>query len=149
MAQTRISKKALVELGLLEGHEEGCAETLGDAELADGVLEGPLDGSDEGLEAGRWLIRGTRRRPTSRTRLARRRGRGLCRNTMRHRARRWCPRRPGRCHIRSTRRRLTSRTRLARRRRRWLCQDMRRRRWRARRPGRWNRRMTRRRHFSS
>jgi hypothetical protein len=32
MAQTRDSREALLELGLLEGDEEGCAETLGDAD---------------------------------------------------------------------------------------------------------------------
>jgi hypothetical protein len=36
---------------LLEGDEEGCAKTLGDAELADGDLEEPVVGSDERLEA--------------------------------------------------------------------------------------------------
>jgi hypothetical protein len=36
-------KAALHKLGLLEGDEEGCAETLGDA---DGELEGPVEGSD-------------------------------------------------------------------------------------------------------
>ena len=40
---------------MLEGDEEGWAETLGDAELADGELEGPVDGSDEGLEEGALL----------------------------------------------------------------------------------------------
>jgi hypothetical protein len=43
MAQTSDSKKALLELGLLEGDEEGFAETLGDTELADGDLDGPVD----------------------------------------------------------------------------------------------------------
>jgi hypothetical protein len=38
MAQTMASKKAILELGLLEGDGEGCAETLGDTE--------PVDGSD-------------------------------------------------------------------------------------------------------
>jgi hypothetical protein len=47
MSQTKDSKKALRELGLLKGDEEGGAETLGDA---DGELEGPVDGSDEELE---------------------------------------------------------------------------------------------------
>jgi hypothetical protein len=70
LAQTRDSKEALLKLGLLDGNEEGCAETHGDAELAHGDLESPADGSDKGLEGG-----------TSRTRLARRRGGGLCRNS--------------------------------------------------------------------
>ena len=37
---------------MLEGDEEGCAETLGDA---DGELEGPADGPDEGPEEGALL----------------------------------------------------------------------------------------------
>jgi hypothetical protein len=40
---------------LLEGDEEGCAEILGDAELADAELEGQVDGSDERLEEGQLL----------------------------------------------------------------------------------------------
>jgi hypothetical protein len=44
MEQTNDSKKALLELGWLKGDQEGCAETLGDA---DGELEGPVDGTDE------------------------------------------------------------------------------------------------------
>jgi hypothetical protein len=78
MAQARDSKEALLELGLLEGDEEGCvetlvgllevdeegcAETLGGTELADGELVGPAEGSDEGRGKGPL---------TSRTRLARR-----------------------------------------------------------------------------
>jgi hypothetical protein len=38
MEQTKDSKKAILELDLLEGDKEGCDETLGDA---DGKLEGP------------------------------------------------------------------------------------------------------------
>jgi hypothetical protein len=40
---------------LLEGDEEGCAEILGDTELADAELEGPVVGSDERLEEGQLL----------------------------------------------------------------------------------------------
>jgi hypothetical protein len=40
---------------LLEGDEEGCAEILGDEELADADLEGQVDGSDKGLEEGQLL----------------------------------------------------------------------------------------------
>jgi hypothetical protein len=36
---------------LLEDDEEGWVETLGDAELAHGELEGPVEGSNQGLEA--------------------------------------------------------------------------------------------------
>jgi hypothetical protein len=43
MTQTKDSKKALLELGLLEGSKEDRAETLGDADGdADGELEGPV-----------------------------------------------------------------------------------------------------------
>jgi hypothetical protein len=35
---------------VLEGDKDGCGETLGDAALADGLLEGPVDSSDEGLK---------------------------------------------------------------------------------------------------
>ena len=51
MDLTRCSKKAYsAQLGLLEGDEESCAETLGDA---DGELERSVDGSDdEGLQEG-------------------------------------------------------------------------------------------------
>jgi hypothetical protein len=112
MAQKKDSNMPLLNLGLLKGDEAGCAETLGDTELAEVGLEGPVDDSDEGLKDGlylelgllqgdeeeyvetlggadselegrvEWFIRGTARRPTSQTRLARRRRRGLCRNTM-------------------------------------------------------------------
>ena len=87
---------ALLRLGLLEGDEDGWAETLG---VADGELEGTVDGSDEGLEEGallrlgllednedgwaetlgvadtarrqrRWLRRGTRRRRDVQTKLS-------------------------------------------------------------------------------
>ena len=34
------------------GVEENCAETLGDAELADAELEGLVDGPDKGYEEG-------------------------------------------------------------------------------------------------
>jgi hypothetical protein len=40
---------------LLKGDEEGCVEILGDAELADGELEGQVDGPDKGLEEGQLL----------------------------------------------------------------------------------------------
>ena len=43
---------------MLEGDEEGRAESLGDGELADGELDGPVVGSDEGLEEGPLLILG-------------------------------------------------------------------------------------------
>ena len=48
MALKRDSKKAVCSTRLAQGDEESCAKTsLGDAELADGELEGPGDGSDE------------------------------------------------------------------------------------------------------
>jgi hypothetical protein len=47
-----LEEDPLLELGLLEGDEEGCAKTLGDA---DGELEGPVDGTDEGLDEGPLL----------------------------------------------------------------------------------------------
>jgi hypothetical protein len=40
---------------LLEGDEEGCAEILADAELADAELEGQVDGSDKRFEEGQLL----------------------------------------------------------------------------------------------
>jgi hypothetical protein len=40
---------------LLEGEEEGCAETLCGTELADGVLEGLVDVTFEVLEEGSLL----------------------------------------------------------------------------------------------
>jgi hypothetical protein len=46
---------ALLTLGLLEGDEEGCAETLGDP---DADVEGPVDGSIEGPEEGALLTLG-------------------------------------------------------------------------------------------
>ena len=58
MAQTRNSKKKrLLKLGFLDNDEGVCAETLGDAELAHGEFEGPVDGSDGGL--GRRRTSGT------------------------------------------------------------------------------------------
>ena len=40
---------------MLEGVEEGCDETLGDAELADGEFEGLVDDSVEGIVDGPLL----------------------------------------------------------------------------------------------
>ena len=43
---------ALLQLGWLEGDDEGWAERLGDP---DGEVEGPVDGRDEGPEEGALL----------------------------------------------------------------------------------------------
>ena len=45
-----MEEDTLLRLELLEGNEEGCAETLG---VADGELEGSADGSDEGPKKAR------------------------------------------------------------------------------------------------
>ncbi len=62
MAQKRDSKKAVGSTRLAQGDEESCAETLlGDEGLADGELDGPVDGSDEGLETQLGLLKATKR----------------------------------------------------------------------------------------
>jgi hypothetical protein len=50
---TRPKTRRLLTLGFLDSDKGGCAGTLGDAELAHGEFEGPVDGSDEGLERNR------------------------------------------------------------------------------------------------
>jgi hypothetical protein len=79
-----LKEGALLKLGTVvaDGELEGPLLKLGE-DLTDGELDGPVDGSDEGLEEGALL----------KSRLARRRRKGLCRNTRR---RRWRARRPGR-----------------------------------------------------
>ena len=42
-----LEQRALLKLGLLQGDEEGCTESLGHP---DGEVEGPVDGGDEGSD---------------------------------------------------------------------------------------------------
>jgi hypothetical protein len=69
MSTLLLEEAPLLRPALLEGEEEGCAETLGEAELEHCDLEGLVEGSDQGLEEDSQL----------KNSLARRRRRGLCR----------------------------------------------------------------------